>query len=40
MNHDCGANSAYYFDPQTMAQRVYAVRDIMPGEELTVSYTE
>ncbi len=33
-------NCAYYFDPQTMVQRVYAVRDITPGEELTVAYTE
>ncbi|KAH8888483.1 hypothetical protein GQ53DRAFT_691442 [Thozetella sp. PMI_491] len=40
MNHECKPNCGYYFDPLTMSQRVYAVRDIMPGEELTVAYID
>lgn len=40
LNHECRPNCAYYFDPTTLTQRVHAVRDIMPGEELTVSYIE
>lgn len=30
----------YYFDPDTVSNKVYAVRDIMPGEEITVSYID
>ncbi|TLD16173.1 uncharacterized protein PgNI_00220 [Pyricularia grisea] len=40
MNHECSPNCAAYFDPGTMSQRIYAIRDIMPGEELTVSYID
>ncbi len=40
LNHDCSANCNYYFDLATLSQKVYAVRDIMPGEELTVGYIE
>ncbi|GAB1316967.1 SET domain-containing protein 5 [Madurella fahalii] len=40
LNHDCAPNLGYYFDSATLSQRVYAVRDILPGEELTVSYVD
>ncbi|KAK6853025.1 SET domain-containing protein 5 [Apiospora arundinis] len=38
LNHACRPNAQYYFDPLTMTQNVHAVRDIYPGEEITVSY--
>jgi hypothetical protein len=38
MNHDCRPNADYYFDYDTMAQYIHALRDIGPGEELTLSY--
>ncbi|KAK8127826.1 hypothetical protein PG984_008934 [Apiospora sp. TS-2023a] len=38
LNHACRPNAQYYFDPLTMTQHVHAVRDIYPGEEITVSY--
>ncbi|KAH8889194.1 SET domain-containing protein [Thozetella sp. PMI_491] len=38
INHDCRPNTKYYFDYRTMTQYVHAVRDILPGEELSVSY--
>ncbi|RYO73756.1 hypothetical protein DL766_000568 [Monosporascus sp. MC13-8B] len=38
LNHDCRPNCAYYFDHTTFAHKVIAVRDIAPGEELTISY--
>ncbi|KAK7951081.1 uncharacterized protein PG986_006809 [Apiospora aurea] len=40
LNHDCRPNCVYYFDPETLSNKVYAVRDIMPGEEITVSYID
>ncbi len=40
MNHGCQPNCAYFFDPATLTQNVYAVIDIMPGEELTLGYIE
>ncbi|KAK8125789.1 SET domain-containing protein 5 [Apiospora kogelbergensis] len=40
LNHDCRPNCVYYFDPETLSQKVYAVRDIMVGEEITVSYID
>ncbi|KXX81306.1 SET domain-containing protein 5 [Madurella mycetomatis] len=40
LNHDCAPNLGYYFDSATLSQKVYAVRDILPGEELTVSYVD
>ena len=40
MNHDCAANLGYYFDEGTLRHKVYAVRDIIPGEELSVGYIE
>ncbi|KAK3314188.1 hypothetical protein B0H66DRAFT_483401 [Apodospora peruviana] len=40
LNHDCSPNLGYYFDWMTLSHKVYAVRDIMPGEELTVGYVD
>src|SRR4051812_28312599 len=40
LNHACSPNLGYYFDSTTLSHRVYAVRDIFPGEELTISYVE
>lgn len=40
LNHACSPNLGYYFDSATLSHRVYAVRDIFPGEELTISYVE
>ncbi|KAI8627336.1 hypothetical protein F5Y19DRAFT_477549 [Xylariaceae sp. FL1651] len=39
-NHDCRPNADYYFDPVTFTQRVHAVRPILPGEEITISYMD
>lgn len=40
LNHDCQPNCVYYFDDKTLSLKVFAATDIMPGEELTVSYIE
>ncbi|KAK1989631.1 SET domain-containing protein [Colletotrichum falcatum] len=40
MNHDCRPNVDYWFDPRTLTQRTVALRDIAPGEELTLSYID
>ncbi|KAK1826276.1 SET domain-containing protein 5 [Podospora conica] len=40
LNHACSPNLGYYFDSATLSHRVYAVRDIFPGEELTISYVD
>lgn len=40
LNHACAPNLGYYFDSASLSLKVYAVRDIFPGEELTVSYVE
>ncbi|KAJ7730529.1 hypothetical protein B0H16DRAFT_1329854 [Mycena metata] len=40
INHACRPNTAYFFDWETMAQYVYAVVDIPPGEELSVTYID
>ena len=40
LNHDCAPNLGYYFDSAFAELRVYAVRDVLPGEELTISYVE
>ncbi|KAF2792837.1 SET domain-containing protein [Melanomma pulvis-pyrius CBS 109.77] len=39
MNHDCRPNAAFYFDKHTFTQKIKAVRDIGPGEEITISCT-
>ncbi|RDI89529.1 hypothetical protein Vi05172_g108 [Venturia inaequalis] len=38
MNHDCRPNAGYYFDKATFTHKVHAVREIPPGEEITISY--
>ncbi|KAH9810165.1 hypothetical protein DFH28DRAFT_501757 [Melampsora americana] len=38
LNHDCRPNAAYHFDTETLQLHVHAIRDISPGEELTVTY--
>jgi hypothetical protein len=40
MNHDCRPNAHYYFDPLTLVQHVHALRTILPGEEITISYID
>ncbi|KAF1850355.1 SET domain-containing protein [Cucurbitaria berberidis CBS 394.84] len=40
LNHDCRPNAAYAFDERTMTHYVHAVRDIMPGEEITITYID
>ncbi|KAK4209093.1 SET domain-containing protein 5 [Rhypophila decipiens] len=40
LNHDCSPNLGYYFDTATLSHKVYAVKDILPGEELSVSYVD
>lgn len=40
LNHECRPNCAYYFDHTTFSHKVIAVCDIVPGEELTISYYE
>ncbi|KAK0736631.1 hypothetical protein B0T21DRAFT_411787 [Apiosordaria backusii] len=40
INHTCSPNVAYYFDPVTMSTRLYAVRNIYPGAELTIGYVD
>ncbi|KAI1331227.1 hypothetical protein F5Y16DRAFT_395664 [Xylariaceae sp. FL0255] len=37
-NHDCRPNADYRFDPSTLTQHIHAVRPILPGEEITLSY--
>jgi hypothetical protein len=36
-NHDCRPNSQYFFDMRSMVQYVHAIRDIVPGEEITIT---
>ena len=38
MNHDCRANADYYYDPDSLTQYIHAIRPILPGEEITISY--
>ncbi|KAH8898021.1 SET domain-containing protein [Thozetella sp. PMI_491] len=38
MNHDCRPSAKYYFNYETMTHYVHAMRDIFPGEELSLSY--
>jgi hypothetical protein len=36
-NHDCRPNSQYFFDQRSMVQYIHATRDIVPGEEVTIT---
>ncbi|KAI0596285.1 hypothetical protein F4775DRAFT_585073 [Biscogniauxia sp. FL1348] len=38
-NHDCRPNLAFYID-ENLTYHTHAIRDIKPGEELTVSYLD
>jgi hypothetical protein len=40
MNHDCRPNAHYYFDSHALTQHVHALRTILPGEEITISYID
>ncbi|KAH9820107.1 hypothetical protein DFH28DRAFT_1052408 [Melampsora americana] len=40
LNHDCRANAAFHLDESTLQVYMYAIRDISPGEELTISYRD
>jgi hypothetical protein len=40
LNHDCRANAAYFFDQDTLTHHVHALRTIVPGEEITISYID
>jgi len=40
LNHDCRPNADYRFSHASLAQTVVASRDIMPGEEITISYID
>lgn len=40
MNHDCRPNVVFYVDPATLMHITTAVREIYPGEELTLSYLD
>ncbi|KAK8049695.1 short/branched chain specific acyl-CoA dehydrogenase [Apiospora phragmitis] len=39
LNHDCRPSLAYYVD-QNLTHHTHAVRDIQPGEELSISYLD
>ncbi|TLD24249.1 hypothetical protein PspLS_06308 [Pyricularia sp. CBS 133598] len=39
LNHDCRPNMVFHID-NNLVHRTHAVRDIQPGEELTISYVE
>ncbi|KAK4185176.1 hypothetical protein QBC35DRAFT_28739 [Podospora australis] len=38
MNHDCAPNAVIRFSKTTLATEAVAIRDVEPGEELTISY--
>jgi hypothetical protein len=40
LNHDCRPNAAYFFDEEMMTHYVHAIRDIIPGEEITITYID
>jgi hypothetical protein len=37
-NHSCSPNARYSWNPQVEQLRIYALRDIAPGDEILVSY--
>ncbi|KAE8442053.1 hypothetical protein EG329_003910 [Mollisiaceae sp. DMI_Dod_QoI] len=39
MNHDCRPNTLYYHDTSSLIHATYASRTILPGEEITITYT-
>ncbi|KAK4195422.1 hypothetical protein QBC40DRAFT_185766 [Triangularia verruculosa] len=40
VNHACSPNAAYHFDPRTFRKSLFAVRDIYPGDEVTIGYVD
>ncbi|KAJ7169132.1 hypothetical protein C8R43DRAFT_982422 [Mycena crocata] len=40
LNHSCSPNTQPHFDKASFSHRLYAVRDIAAGEELTFQYTD
>ncbi|KAF7289312.1 Aldehyde dehydrogenase [Mycena indigotica] len=40
LNHSCAPNTAFSLDKAMLAYRLYAVRDIAEGEELTLQYVD
>lgn len=40
MNHDCRPNAAYFWDEELLTHYVHAIRDIYPGEEITITYID
>ncbi|KAJ6466287.1 hypothetical protein C8R45DRAFT_1021183 [Mycena sanguinolenta] len=40
LNHSCSPNTSAHFDKPSLSHRLYAVRDIPAGEELTFSYLD
>lgn len=40
MNHDCRPSAVFYVDPATLMHITTAVREIGPGEEITLSYLD
>ncbi|KAF7357576.1 Aldehyde dehydrogenase [Mycena sanguinolenta] len=40
LNHSCSPNTSTHFDKPSLSHRLYAVRDIPAGEELTFSYVD
>lgn len=40
LNHDCRPNAAYFWDEQMMTHYIHAIRDIHPGEEITITYID
>lgn len=39
-NHDCRPNADYYFDSETLAQHIHAIRPIQIVEEISLTYME
>ncbi|GAO13694.1 uncharacterized protein UV8b_01674 [Ustilaginoidea virens] len=40
INHECRPNTAYEFDAKTLTHSVYAIMDIPPGAELSLTYID
>lgn len=40
LNHNCRPNAAYFWDEEMMTHYVHAIRDIHPGEEITITYID
>ncbi|KAF9442050.1 SET domain-containing protein [Macrolepiota fuliginosa MF-IS2] len=39
-NHSCGPNAAHKWDVSNLSSKLYALRAIEPGEEITIFYTD